>query len=160
MSIEDETLQIFEITAIKYGYKIKKGQGASNRICSVGKIYFQFGDLRVETKDYTIVIEVESAGGVTNLLKYWYALKKCRENFKKRIILLHIYLQSSIRDYQSHLNLWDFLWGIMKNDVGDMIEAYRYNILKDITNDNLKPVLHQFEELLKSSVPPSKEEMS
>lgn len=32
---------------------------------------FQFGDLRVETSAATIVVEVESGGGVDNLVKYW-----------------------------------------------------------------------------------------
>lgn len=52
------------------------GMGAGNRLPLdgwdlVGNQRFQFGDLRIETPTTTILIEAESAGGVTNLVKYW-----------------------------------------------------------------------------------------
>ena len=148
MNYEEEALKKFVKIATKYGYEVMKGQGSSNRICSNGKVYFQFGDLRVETKDYTLVIEAESAGGVTNLVKYWYALKNCREDIKKPLILFHIYHQNSPGDYKSHLDLWDFLWEVMKKDVGDMMVAYRYTYT---TEKDLEKAMHHFEDCLKDS---------
>lgn len=67
---------------------------------------FQFGDLRIELPDRTIIIEMESAGGLTNLVKYWPLEQQC----KRPLFLLHIFGQSSAQDYIAHLRLWDFTW--------------------------------------------------
>jgi hypothetical protein len=32
---------------------------------------FQFGDLRYETERVRVIVEIESGGGLTNLVKYW-----------------------------------------------------------------------------------------
>lgn len=147
MRYEEEVINKFKKIAEKYGLEVISGQGTSNRICSDGKIYFQFGDLRVETEDYTIVIEAESGGGVTNLVKYWYALKKCPKDIKKPLILFHIYHQSSSNDYASHLALWDFLWDIMSENIEGM-KAYRYTYTRE---EDLNEPLSHFEEYLKGS---------
>ncbi len=83
MNIESEILKRFVEVAHKYGYNVFKGQGKDNRIIIDGNTYFQFGDLRVDTETYHIVIEAESAGGVTNLVKYWYCLEKNLDIIKK-----------------------------------------------------------------------------
>jgi hypothetical protein len=67
---------------------------------------FQFGDLRIELPDRTIIIEMESAGGLTNLVKYWPLEQRC----ERPLFLLHIFGQSSAQDYIAHLRLWDFTW--------------------------------------------------
>src|SRR3954463_11375146 len=58
------------------GIEVFTGQGGGNRFglsgweLTLGQ-QFQFGDLRVETPTTTVVIEVESGGGIGNLAKYW-----------------------------------------------------------------------------------------
>lgn len=143
-NLEQQALKRFEDTAKKYGYQIFKGQGSENRIPVEGNAYFQFGDLRVDTANHHIVIEVESAGGVTNLAKYWY----CIENqlIYKPVILLHIFRQISESDYASHLVLWDLLWKQMSMVLGNKIEATRYTY-RD--SSQLENVVIEFEKHLK-----------
>jgi hypothetical protein len=74
---------------------------------------FQYGDLRVETHDRLVVVEVESGGGLTNLVKYW----PLSERTAKPILLLHAFGQGSLNDYISHLRLWDFTWDRMRTDI-------------------------------------------
>ena len=109
---ENEALKDFIEIAESYNKKIHTGQSIENRIPINKTLYYQFGDLRVEMQDFTLIIETEGAGGVSNLVKYWY----CFENnmIKKPIILLHLYQQASINDYGSHLLLWNFLWERMQ----------------------------------------------
>ena len=54
----------------------------------MGSRQFQFGDLRIETGTATIVVEAESAGGVTNLAKYrpFLAARPA-----KRLVLGHLF---------------------------------------------------------------------
>src|SRR3954452_7303983 len=58
------------------GIEVFSGQGGGNRFglsgweLTLGQ-QFQFGDLRVETPTTTVVVEVESGGGIGNLAKYW-----------------------------------------------------------------------------------------
>ncbi len=75
--------------------------------------YFQYGDLRVETADRTVLVEVESAGGLTNLVKYWPLA--CRA--PKPMILLHVFALSSKGDYMAHQCLWKFTWDKMREDL-------------------------------------------
>jgi len=75
---------------------------------------FQFGDLRYELPDRTVVIEIESAGGVTNLVKYWPYL---REKPGKFFILLHVFHIQSSGDYMAHRKLWDFTVDRMREDL-------------------------------------------
>jgi len=80
------------------------------------------------------MIEVESSGGVTNLVKYWWCVEKRPDIIKKPVILLHLFRQTSKEDYGSHLSLWHFLWGKMRITLGDRMKAtcYTYNNLEDI----------------------------
>lgn len=144
LSFEQEVIKKFEEIANRYDYTVFKGQLSTNRIQIRGNVYFQFGDLRVETRTCYVVMETESAGGVTNLAKYWY----CIENnlIKKPVILLHLFRKASKDDYESHLALWDFLWKEMSNALGDKIKAicYTYHEIND-----LEPALKKFEDLIK-----------
>ncbi len=144
-NLEQQALNQFEDIAKKHGYRIFKKQGLDNRIPVEGNTFFQFGDLRVETKTHYIVIEVESAGGITNLVKFWYCIKKRPNIVKKPIILMHIFYQGSSADYGSHLALWDFMWDQMKNAIGSSIKASRYTYcdLKE-----LGPIAGEFERYL------------
>ncbi|SHF52518.1 hypothetical protein SAMN02746089_02093 [Caldanaerobius fijiensis DSM 17918] len=145
MNIEGEILKKFVEMAHKYGYNVFKGQGKDNRIIIDGNTYFQFGDLRVDTETYHIVIEAESAGGVTNLVKYWYCLEKNLDIIKKPIVLFHVFHQSSEADYGSHLSLWRFLRDKMQTAVGDKIKAacYTYKNYEDI-----EAIVNDFEKYL------------
>jgi hypothetical protein len=76
---------------------------------------FQFGDLRVELPQCTVVIEVESAGGVGNLVKYWPLLAEA--SLSKRFVLVHIFRLASQGDYVAHRRLWAFLVERMREDL-------------------------------------------
>jgi len=83
----------------------------------MGQSYFQFGDLRVDLPAYHLVVEVESARGVTNLVKYWYCIE---EGFiTKSIKLLHLFAQGSENDYIRHLLPWNSLQAKMNNSLGE-----------------------------------------
>lgn len=151
-NIEQKIIEKFKEAVKNLGYKIKvfTGQGKNNQIPICDKTYFQFGDLRVETNLCHVVIEVESAGGVTNLVKYWYCLKGLNpqpdiiEN--KPLVLLHIFRQNSEGDYESHLSLWKFLWGKMKEPLNNKMVAayYTYKNSEDINelvNNVFNPIL-------------------
>lgn len=146
---EIQVIDKFVEVARKYNLDVQKGQGINNRIPLSGNTYFQFGDLRVETKTHHIIIEVESGGGVTNLAKYWYAIENKLQSIEKPIILMHIYKQSSKSDYGSHLTLWNFLWEHMRKSLGNRINAncYTYYDLRE-----LELIIKEFEKYLKETL--------
>ncbi len=124
-SIEKEMLKDF-IDELKHRQqKYYNGQGNDNRIKVNNKVSFQFGDLRIDTDKYHIIIEVESSGGITNLAKYWYAIEKGK--ITKTVILLHIYKKQSKNDYASHEELWDFIYDKMNEKLNNKIIAKRFD---------------------------------
>lgn len=150
VNLEQYTLNEFEHVAREFGFPIFKGQTYDNRISLGGNLYFQFGDLRIDTPKNHIVIEVESAGGVTNLVKYWYCLSDeyLKRQLLKPVVLLHIYRQASEHDYGSHLELWSFLYNEMSKCNEGQIQArcYTYRQLTD-----LEPAMRYFKQILISS---------
>jgi hypothetical protein len=60
-----------------------------------------------------VIVEVESGGGLTNLVKYW----PLAEQTEKPILLFHVFGQGSANDYVSHLHLWDFTWNKMSEQL-------------------------------------------
>ena len=76
---------------------------------------FQFGDLRYETAEVRLVVEVESGGGLTNLVKYWPMLGA--ELSKKRFVLAHLFMVSSEFDYVAHRRLWEYIVERMRRDL-------------------------------------------
>jgi len=144
-NLEEQALKRFEAIARRCGYEVFKGQGSDNRIVLKGNNYFQFGDLRVRAGTHYVVIEAESAGGVTNLVKYWYCLE--RKHIAKPMILLHLFRQTTPGDYASHLALWDFLYNRMSDALADRIRATRYTY-RDVTD--LESAARDFEEHLKT----------
>jgi hypothetical protein len=76
---------------------------------------FQFGDLRYETKTSRVVVEVESGGGLTNLVKYWPMLGA--ELGDRRFALAHLFKVSSESDYIAHRRLWEYLIERMQRDL-------------------------------------------
>jgi hypothetical protein len=109
------------------GIEVFSGQGGSNRFgpsgweLSLGQ-QFQFGDLRVETPTTTVVVEVESGGGVGNLAKYWPLL--ATGAFVKRLVIIHIFQIASAGDYIAHRRLWGFLVERMREDLDRRGIAY------------------------------------
>jgi hypothetical protein len=90
--------------------QLYRGQGRGNRFAVTGwemtkNQQFQFGDLRVETPRATIVVEFESAGTVTNLVKYWPLLTANR--LAKRFVIVHVFQLGSEADYIAHRRLWE-----------------------------------------------------
>jgi len=112
----------FKALAETLGFEHSSGQGAGNRLPIKPNVYFQFGDLRVELPRCTVVVEVESAGGVTNLAKYWECIKSRR--VEKPIKLLHVFLQESVNDYEAHIIVWRFLASQMQQTLGSKWESH------------------------------------
>jgi len=103
------------------GIKIFRGQGGSNRFSVPGwttasNQAFQFGDLRVDSPRTTVVVEYESAAGVTNLVKYWPLLRS-EQRPTKRFVIVHVFQVASPGDYLSHRLLWDFVVERMTADL-------------------------------------------
>jgi hypothetical protein len=129
------------------GIKSTTGMGGANRFpvhgwdLSLGQ-QFQFGDLRLETPRTTIIVEAESAGGVTNLVKYWPYLAG---RPSKRVVLAHLFQVLSTNDYVSHLRLWDYLVERMRADLNDRVglrwpedweaRRFRYGPDLDVTSE-------------------------
>jgi len=85
------------------------GMGLGNRIAPAAwglppRQAFQFGDLRYVTDHCWVVVEFESAGGVTNLVKYWPMLDG--ELDERRFVLIHVMRIGSEQDYVAHRTLW------------------------------------------------------
>lgn len=102
------------------GVEVVSGQSGANRFGPTGweltlGQQFQFGDLRVETEATTVVIEVESAGGVGNLAKYWPLL--AMGDYAKRLVVIHVFQITSEGDYIAHRRLWEFLVERMRDDL-------------------------------------------
>jgi len=141
--LEKVALAGFSEIASRYPFPVFRGQGSMNRIARAGNSYFQFGDLRVDTPRGHIIIEAESAGGVTNLVKYWYCLES--GEITQPLTLLHIFAQVSADDYASHLLLWDHLADRMRATLGDRFAATRYSYR---TPGDLDRIGQEFERLL------------
>ena len=149
-NLETQALAQFVEAARAHGYiegeTLFMGQGRDNRILLEQGAYFQFGDLRVETPVYHLLIETESAGGLTNLLKFWYLLEEHSRVFTKPVVLFHLFRQSSPNDYGAHLVLWDFVWQKMEQALGSRMRAFCYGYR---TLEDLGPIVRHFEEYLK-----------
>ncbi len=116
--IESECLTAFELVVKDLSHSVTgRGYGAANRFDAgfelIGQQRFQFGDLRVDLDDRIAIVEVESGGGMTNLMKYW----PLAEQTEKPIFLFHVFGQGSANDYLSHLHLWDFTWNKMREQL-------------------------------------------
>jgi hypothetical protein len=104
------------------GIVVYRGLAPGNRIVPSGWALsalqsFQFGDLRLESSTVRVVVEVESAGGVTNLAKYWPMLGSGLRD--KRFVLLHLFRLTSGGDYLAHREMWTFLRDRMREDLAD-----------------------------------------
>jgi len=142
-NLEAEALAQFADAAHEKGLEVFAGQSKKNRLSLGGNNYFQFGDLRVETDARTVVVEAESAGGVTNLVKYWYWIRI--HGLGKPLSLIHVFQQNSDQDYVAHLEVWDFLAHRIDNDLGASFSAHRY-CYRGV--GDLAPALAEFRRLI------------
>jgi len=149
---EKDALEKFIFIANKNNYEYYIGQKNINAIQIKGLVKFQFGDFRIDTNRNHLVVELESAGGVTNLTKYWFCLEDkemvLKKVINKPIVLFHIFRQVSENDYLSHLLLWDFLWDNIKNSLGDKITAKRYTYRR---LEDLDLIYYEFEKILRQA---------
>ncbi|MFB3111993.1 MAG: hypothetical protein ACE10G_08170, partial [Gemmatimonadales bacterium] len=106
-SYEKKALKPFRKLLKKRGLTWHTGQSSDNQIAIDDAVGFQFGDLRVSADNCHVIVEVESAGGVTNLAKYWYCLTSGL--ITGNVYLLHLFLQDTPNSYRSHLLVWDLL---------------------------------------------------
>ena len=102
------------------GVDCYSGQTGLNRVClrkeANSKSYFEFGDLRLEFENSRIIVEVDTAGGVTNLAKYFFMLNEKEKEFDfkeidpdKSTYLLHIFVCNTNNDYLAHRKLWSYI---------------------------------------------------
>lgn len=147
--VEKQLLEKFVSRAKQRGCsKIYWGLGKENRVgvtdWNLTQLQkFQFGDLRVETRSATIVIEVESAGGVTNLVKYWAILE--RNTDAKPLRLIHIFKISTPDDYIAHRKLWQFLEDKMCSSLSSISRSWRAYLF---TDKEEQAALSQFDRLI------------
>lgn len=104
-----------------HGREVYTGLGAANRFGIEGwgltpGQQFQYGDLRFEAEDLRLVVEIESAGGLTNLVKYWPLLPSAAAS--RRFLLIHVFHMSSDGDYIAHRRLWEHVRQRMIEDLG------------------------------------------
>lgn len=144
-SHEKQALEPFEAILRTHGLSGFSTQRKNNRITLEARAYFQFGDLRVDTEQRHIIVEVDH-GGVTNLVKYWPSLEN--ELIKKSIILLHLYRITTRGDYASHRHLWNFLNEKMRRELGEKFRSYMFTYRGDRIHEDLREAANLFEELL------------
>jgi hypothetical protein len=144
VNYEAEVILLFEQVARRLGVTVTKGQCMANRL-PVGKVYCQFGDLRVDLPTAHVVVEVESAGGLTNLVKYWRCI--ATGQIRRRVHLLHVFRQASANDYGSHIELWGFLSSKMQAELVGNFDCALFTY-RDATPASLQAALQHFERLL------------
>jgi hypothetical protein len=91
-------------------------------------------------------MEVESGGGVTNLIKYWYCAD--RNLIQKPMILLHLFQINSVNDYASHVTLWSFINQRMVSELSGRFTGYSYTYRPQNMLEDLHEALRLFEQLI------------
>ena len=145
-SYEKAALEPFRKAAARFNLTANSGQAKDNRITLEGNVYYQFGDLRVCRDDCNVIVEVESAGGVTNIAKYWYCLQN--QLIDGPVFLIHLYRQTSPSDYYSHLALWRFLADKTSLSFPNSFQAWLYTYREDSIEADLVEPLRKFAELI------------
>jgi hypothetical protein len=120
VSHEGELLKALQTAIADLGVASVRGQGIANKFAVNGwelspLQQFQYGDLRIELAATTLIVEAESAGGITNLVKYWPLLRSGA--LAKRLLILRVYMLGSNADYIAHRKLWSFLVDRMTEDL-------------------------------------------
>ena len=109
---EQEWREFLKSSLPLIGLKLFWGQKNDNQILPVPNSdeKMQFGDLRIETDKRTVVIGVESAGGIDNFLQYWPYLSG-QTNLKPENYFILVYVYDS--SYPTPKALWWFYRGRM-----------------------------------------------
>lgn len=124
---------------------LARARGRANRLPVARNAYFQFGDLRVDFPQMHVVVEVESAGGLTNLVKFWQCIS--HGSIDRPIHLVHCFRQVSADDYRSHIELWNFMSEKMKSELGPLFHCALFTYTSPI-EASLRPALDHFEGLI------------
>lgn len=143
--LEQQALRPFVDAATDAGLQCCQGQGLTNRLSLKPNVYFQFGDLRIELPTLTIIVEVESSGGVTNLAKYWESFDSGR--IAKPVKLLHLFRQKSVNDYEAHLVVWRFLSARMQAELAPRFSC-ESSTYREGCPETLAPALATFKRWL------------
>ena len=146
---ENTALGPFRDILTDRGLPFCTGQKANNRIYVDDTTWYQFGDLRFSEGDQHLIVEVESAGGVTNLAKYWYLLRN--NVIEGRLYLLHVFWRETSISYQSHLVVWDMLRNEIEEDLSGRFRAWRYSYSPDSHAESLREPVKKFRSLLPES---------
>ncbi len=131
----------------KHGLRWHSGQGVGNCVNIAGRVGFQFGDLRFSLGGHHLVVEAETVGGVTNLAKYWYCLRKGLVDGK--IFLFHVFWQDTPDSYRSHLLVWDLLRAEIRKEFPGRFQAWRYGYAPDTVARDLAEAAARFGRLLR-----------
>ena len=148
-NLEGEVLEFFLAEANEVKKRTFTKQGANNRVLLSDNSWFQFGDLRVDTSSSHIIVEVESSGGVTNLVKYWLLLDQ--KLITKQLTLIHLFQKKSRRDYLSHLNLWNFLSQHMEKKLTGRFDSRLFTFDSGSLKSSLQPAILYFRECLRDN---------
>jgi hypothetical protein len=141
--IINELEEIISSNETSKDLKIYKGQRKDNILYlkeSRSKSGFEFGDLRVEFKNSRIIMEIDTAGGVTNLMKYFYILdnpdkfKSSQIVISKPTRMLHIFVRKNANDYKAHEILWEYLYKSYNSKAG----SFKANFMSWDGSDDAK----------------------
>ena len=116
------------------------GRKRDNQISLGGQVFFQRSDLWVPRA--RIAVEVESAGGVTNLGKFWYLLEQGM--IESPLTVLHVFSQVSDNDWEAHFRIWDVLAREMRRAFGDKFVAHRFGCRLGALRATAAPALAAF----------------
>lgn len=143
---EIQAIQPFCDVLSRRGLNWNRGQKADNRIILERNVSYQFGDLRFSSGGRHLVVEVESAGGVTNLAKYWYCLREGLITGK--LFLFHVFWQETPDSYRSHMLVWDLLRMEMEKEFPEQFMARRYPYTPMTVARDLVQAVEDFASLL------------
>jgi hypothetical protein len=155
-----EVLKCFKDIAERNGLPLHVGQTKENRIALKNGGQLEYGDLRVSMAGKEIIVEVETAGGLTNLMKYMYCLK--HGDIDGPIFLLHLYSQNSSGDHKAHVTMWKFFRTLIRAELKDRFDArlFRFDYGAPGTGDELGRARREFEFLIENGAFRSSEDDS
>lgn len=139
-TIESRLLAPFISELQQRGEEFGTGRKKLNQVSLGGQVFFQLADLWVPRA--RLAIEVESAGGVTNLGKFWYLLEEGL--IKPPLTILHVYSQVSENDWEAHFRIWDLLAREMRNAFGASVRVQRFGCRLNKLDRTLAPALDVF----------------
>ena len=116
----------------------------------LGSTGFEFGDLRVDGQEGHVVLEVESAGGSTNLAKYWHLI--VAGHSVQPVFLIHVFRTGSPRDWMFHMDVWHTLVARMHAELSERFHAELFTYDKRIGVTEAAPAVVRFREFVSAAV--------